>query len=199
MLTRIAHVALSMPGRWKDRLYCARLRRVADVAADAEITPQSIIRNSYSPDAIRIGSKTLFMGEIMLMANRARLEIGELCFIGVGAKIWPMDSIKIGNRVQIAHGAQIMDNNSHSLSAQERGERYAEQRMHGRHLTPETVSSSPIVIEDDVWIGFNAGIMKGVKLGRGAIIAAGAMVTKDVEPFTIVAGNPARKVGESRP
>lgn len=199
MLTRIAHVALSMPGRWRDRLYCKRLRRVADVAADAEITPQSIIRNSYSRDAIRIGSKTLFMGEIMLMANRARLEIGELCFIGVGAKIWPMDSIKIGNRVQIAHGVQIMDNNSHSISAQERGDRYAEKRVHGHHLTPETVSSSPIVIEDDVWIGFNAGIMKGVKLGRGAIIGAGAMVTKDVEPFTIMAGNPARKVGESRP
>ncbi|MDW1737813.1 acyltransferase [Vibrio sp. Vb2354] len=56
----------------------------------------------------------------------------------------------------------------------------------------------PIVIEDDVWIGANVTILKGVTLGRGAVIGAGSIVTKSVEPYTIVAGNPAKKIGERK-
>ena len=52
----------------------------------------------------------------------------------------------------------------------------------------------PIVIEDKVWIGINSTILPGVKIGYGAIIGAGSVVTKDVEPMTIVAGNPARVI-----
>lgn len=53
-----------------------------------------------------------------------------------------------------------------------------------------------VVIGDRVWIGYGALILPGIKLGEGAVVGAGAVVTKDVEPFTIVAGNPARKIGE---
>ena len=56
------------------------------------------------------------------------------------------------------------------------------------------VRSAPIVIEDRAWIGFNAIILKGVTIGEGSVVAAGAVVTKDVEPYTVVAGNPARVV-----
>jgi len=54
----------------------------------------------------------------------------------------------------------------------------------------------PTVIETDVWVGHGATIMAGVRIGRGAIIAAGAVVTKDVPPYEIFAGVPARKIGE---
>ncbi len=54
------------------------------------------------------------------------------------------------------------------------------------------IKSAPVVIEDHVWIGFNLAILKGVTMGKGAIIGAGSVVTKDVEPFTVVAGNPAK-------
>ena len=54
--------------------------------------------------------------------------------------------------------------------------------------------SKPITIEDNVWIGENAVILKGVQIGRGSIIACNAVVTKDVPPYTIAAGNPARIV-----
>ena len=50
-----------------------------------------------------------------------------------------------------------------------------------------------LIIEDDVWIGFGSIVLSGVKVGRGSIVAAGAVVTKDVQPYTIVAGNPVRK------
>jgi serine acetyltransferase len=53
----------------------------------------------------------------------------------------------------------------------------------------------PIVIEDDVWIGSCAIVLKGTRIGRGAIVGAGALVTKDVLPYTVVAGSPARRIG----
>jgi acetyltransferase-like isoleucine patch superfamily enzyme len=52
-----------------------------------------------------------------------------------------------------------------------------------------------VVIGDRVWIGYRAIVLPGVKIGEGAVVGAGAVVTKDVEPYAIVAGNPARKVG----
>ncbi|NVO02172.1 MAG: hypothetical protein HXX09_05670 [Bacteroidetes bacterium] len=58
----------------------------------------------------------------------------------------------------------------------------------------ENIITAPIIINDFVWINFNAIILKGVTIGEGAIIAAGAVVTKDVPPFTLVGGNPARVI-----
>nr|WP_315026738.1 CatB-related O-acetyltransferase [uncultured Chryseobacterium sp.] len=58
----------------------------------------------------------------------------------------------------------------------------------------DAISKGNIIIEDDVWIGSNSVILSGVKIGRGAIIGAGSVVTKDVEPYAIVAGNPAKKI-----
>jgi maltose O-acetyltransferase len=57
------------------------------------------------------------------------------------------------------------------------------------------VESRPVVIEDFVWIGSRATILSGVKLGRGSVVAAGAVVTRDVEPLQIVGGVPARPIG----
>jgi maltose O-acetyltransferase len=70
---------------------------------------------------------------------------------------------------------------------------------HGHHLVPENTKSAPVVIEDDVWIGFNAIILKGVRVGRGAVVGAGSVITKDVDPFTVVVGNPQRVSGKSLP
>ena len=56
------------------------------------------------------------------------------------------------------------------------------------------IKASPVVIDDDVWIGFNCTILKGVKIGKGSVIAACSVVTKDVPPNVIVAGNPAKIV-----
>lgn len=197
MLTRTAHAVLALPGRLKDRLYCRRLRAAARIAPDALLYPTARFFNSHGADKIEIGSGTMFHGEINVVGPHGSVKIGTFSFVGPGAKIWSHCGIVIGDDVQISHGVQIFDNNSHSLSATERGMRFRELIQLGRHSVPEAVSARPIVIEDGAWIGFNAAIMKGVTIGKGAIVAACAVVTKDVEPYSIVAGNPAVKRGDA--
>jgi acetyltransferase-like isoleucine patch superfamily enzyme len=199
LIVRLAHAILALPSRWRDRLAVVKLRRYCRAADDAELVPQTVIYNPFTREAINIGSRSLFMGEINLIADGARVRIGDWCFVGPGAKLWAMESIEIGNRVFISHGVQVFDNNSHSLSAVERHERFKEIRTVGRHLVAETVVHRPIRIEDDVWIGFNCAIMKGVTIGRGAVIGAASVVTHDVAAYQVVVGNPARVVGEAKP
>jgi maltose O-acetyltransferase len=85
--------------------------------------------------------------------------------------------VRIGNRVQIANWVSIMDGDFHGLAERD------------RPPPPEAVH-----IEDDVWIATRATVLKGVTIGRGAVVAAAAVVTRDVEPYTLVAGVPARPV-----
>lgn len=94
------------------------------------------------------------------------------------------NSIRIGNQVLIGGGTMVNDSNHHSLDWQYRG-------------TPrdrENVVSSPIVINDYVFIGARCVIQKGVTIGEKAIIAAGSVVVKDIPPLCIAAGNPAKVI-----
>ncbi len=125
--------------------------------------------------------------------------MGVHCFVGEGSRLWSAESIWIGDRVLISHGVNVHDCNSHSLSARERHAHCRQIFLSGHPAVLEDVTSAPVLIEDDVWIGFNATILKGVRIGKGAVVAAGAVVTKEVPPFAIVAGNPARIVGQARP
>ena len=110
------------------------------------------------------------------------------------------NNIKIGNDVQISWGVTIYDHNGYSLDSKIRKEEFSKifkNYSSGNMLNEfdwNNVKSAPIIIEDDVWIGFGTTILKGVKIGQGAIIAAQSVVTKDVKPFTVVMGNPAQKI-----
>jgi len=89
-------------------------------------------------------------------------------------------------------GITISDHDSHSVEWQHRQDdvlQWCEGRKDWTH-----VAHAPVVIANKVWIGFNASILKGVTIGEGAIVGACSVVTRDVPPFSIVAGNPARVV-----
>lgn len=58
----------------------------------------------------------------------------------------------------------------------------------------EAYSNGPIIVEDDVWIGMGSTILSGVRIGKGSVIAAGSVIVKDVEPYSIVGGNPAKQI-----
>lgn len=105
----------------------------------------------------------------------ANLEIGNNTRI-IGAHISVSSDVKIGNNVQIAPNSVIIDNDYHTVD-----DHFANQG-----------NIAPITIKDDVWITMNCIIMKGVTIGKGAVVAAGAVVTKDVPEFTLVGGVPAK-------
>ena len=93
-------------------------------------------------------------------------------------------SVRIGNHCLIAGGVQIFDMDGHPSDAAERRAGTA----------PPAESIRPVVISDDVWVGSGALILKGITIGARAIVAARAVVTRDVPADAIVAGNPARIV-----
>ena len=149
--------------------------------------------------AIQIGGHSHIRGELLVFAHGGDLRIGESCYIGEHSRIWSANSVGIGDRVFISHGVNIHDNNSHSVSAALRFRHFQQIVSTGHPSTFEDVASAPIVIEDDVWIGFNSTILKGITIGQGAIVGAASLVANDVPAYTIVAGSPARVIGNSRP
>jgi acetyltransferase-like isoleucine patch superfamily enzyme len=119
----------------------------------------------------------------------ATIEVGNNVFLGTGAVLNASASgIKIGNKVMFGPNVTIMggDHNIYEIG----------KYMFDVHeKRPE--NDSPVIIEDDVWVGTGAIILKGVKIGTGSVIAAGALIIKDVPPFSIVGGVPG-KVLKSR-
>ena len=166
----------------------------------ARLHQSSRIENlQFDPKAIVIGSYSHIRGQLTVMPHGGRISIGNYCFVGEGARIWSSQSIAIGDHVLISYGVSIHDNISHPRSARRRHEHFQEIATTGYPKQVEDIPSAEIVIEDDVWIGFNSTVMKGVTIGRGAIIGAGSMVVEDVEAYTTVVGNPARVVGRAEP
>lgn len=162
-----------------------------------------IINASKDKKKICIGYNSQIYGEIMTQSKEGIIIIGDYCFIGPGTRIWAKNKITIGNRVLIAHNVNILDSNSHSMSAEQRHREFLScfpvNNNNNKYCYQEDIPSALIIIEDDVWVGFGVTILKGVTIGCGAIIGASSVVTKDVEPYSIVAGNPLRKIGSSKP
>ena len=190
-----------LAGRLKrGRLAAAHATFCASVDPSATLHPTAAIDNIHGdPAAIVVGPNTHVRGQLLTFWNGGDINLGAWCYVGEGTRIWSQASISIGDHVMIAHLVDIHDTNSHPLDWQER-RRDGEAILSGRgyHLPTQTVSA-PIVIEDDAWIGFKSVILKGVRIGRGAIVASAAVVTKDVDPWTIVAGNPAKVVEVLKP
>ena len=148
---------------------------------------------SKDRNRIIINSGTAIKGQLLIFAHGGRIEIGEDCYIGDDTHIWSADSIKIGNRVLISHSANIHDTNSHSVDSTLRHLHFKHIMSKGHPLTNAfDIISQPVIIEDDVWIGFNATILKGLTIGRNTIISACSVVTESMPGNVVVAGNPAR-------
>jgi maltose O-acetyltransferase len=130
-----------------------------------------------------------------------KIPLGKDAEIEGGVMFGPFLDVEYGNNVQINENCRIrnvkLGNDvmiAPEVSFLHHGHRYDRRdepmRLQGRSFYPKTV------VEDDVWIGTRAIILPGRRIAKGAIIAAGSVVTKDVEPFSIVGGNPARVIKE---
>ena len=149
-------------------------------------------------DKIVVGRHSRILGELFTFAHGGEIKIGEWCYVGEGTRIWSAASIVIGNRVLISHNANIFDSLTHPLGAAARHRQIREifTRGHPREIS---LDESPVRIGDDAWIGAGAMVLRGVTVGEGGVVAAGAVVTKDVPAFSIVAGNPAVLIREIPP
>jgi virginiamycin A acetyltransferase len=101
------------------------------------------------------------------------------------------EKLTIGNFVSIAPGVQFLLGVNHQTKT------LTTFPLHSRLIEPsnrDAITNGPIIVEDEVWIGTNALILSGVRIGKGAIIAAGSIVTKDVPPYAIVGGVPAKLI-----
>lgn len=169
-----------------------RISEKCEIANNSRIEFESLIKNnSREKKSIEIGENTFVRGELIVYDYGGRIKIGNDCFVGQGSRIWSSSKITIGNRVLISHNVNIHDNNSHPLNAIERHKHYKHIMSKGLNLQI-SLNEKDIVIEDDVWIGFNSTILKGVKIGKGAIIGSNTVVTKDVPEYSVLVGNPGK-------
>lgn len=147
----------------------------------------------------------------LLLALKRNISLGKKSTFGRGTVFWAPNQLTIGNNVYIGKyctlqadmqiGSNVVIGNAVGLIGK---------YDHDFSFIGASIKDSPwigdanytfkgkrrkIVIENDVWIGYGAIVFTGVRVHRGAIIAAGSVVTKDVPPYAIVAGNPAKQIG----
>lgn len=143
-----------------------------------------------NPRCIHIGSHVgigadTFFGPVTMengIAYNPKIIIGDGTWVGKHCSMAAIDRVEIGKNVLFAGYVHITD---HSHGYEDIT----------KPINPQPlISKGPVVIEDDCWLGFSSEILSGVHIGKHSVVAARAVVTKDVPPYSIVAGNPARIV-----
>lgn len=131
---------------------------------------------------VHVGNNVLLERKVRFsLGENARVYVGDNTYLADFSNVLAIQEVNIGKNCAISWHVLFMDTSSHPFGY--KGE------------IPST-KVAPILVEDHVWIGCRAVILKGVTIGTGAIVANNAIVTKDVPPGTMVAGNPARVIKE---
>ncbi len=157
------------------------IRSVSDCRAD-------------KPGNIKIGDNCRIHGTLQSMQDGV-ISVGNNTCIYLRSTVGSVCSVTIGHCVIISNHVHIFDNNNHPVNPDVRHNMCLE-GFEGEAWRWTHADAAPVVIEDDVWIGEGATILKGVTIGKGSVIGCQAVVTKDVPPYCIAAGNPARVVKE---
>ena len=183
----------SVPGDW----FAGKIPGNIEVGKNSVIDSSFCFQYFFStlPTALKIGDHVTFWRTSISSDESAYISIGDFCYIA-NASIVCSEQISIGNYVFIAGGVTIADSDFHPITPAARlADTIALSPVGDRRKRP-VIRSAPVTIEDHVWIGPNAAIMKGVHVGEGAVIQPGSVVLEDVAPGAVVAGNPAKKVSD---
>ena len=164
----------------RSRAWCWRVRGV-QFGAKSKIGKRAWISN---PWMLQTGTRCDLESDvsIKLCSENAKLTLGDHCYVARFAQFDLVGNCFVGNHVLFATGCLVVDHNHGT----DRSKRIDEQACVLRSIN----------IGNDVWIGAHATVLPGVTIGDGAIVAANAVVTKDVPPNAIVAGVPAKIIGE---
>lgn len=180
-----------LPGDWNH----------GSIPTNIEVGENSVIDSSScfkyyraaGPVGLRVGSNVTIWRASLAAGTDAVIEIGDYCYLANASLVCSL-AITLGSHVLVAGGVTIADSDFHPIAPAARlADTIAISPIGDQKRRPR-VEGRPVVIEDDVWIGYNATILKGVRVGTGAVIAPGALVNRDVPPGAHVAGNPARPV-----
>jgi len=148
--------------------------------------------HTTAPGAVRIGNHvSCYAGCSFALGKNGTCSIGDFSLVN-GALIMAEERIEIGSYCLISWSVGIADSDFHPIEP-------AQRRIDAEALAPffkdrpsrPKLRTMPVIIEDNVWIGMNATILKGVTIGENSVVAAGAVVTKSVPANVVVAGNPA--------
>lgn len=162
------------------------------VGANCVIDSSFCFKHFYSkaPTGLWMGDNVTIWRTALSVEEQGVVEIGDDCYLANAALVCS-SRITLGARVMISGGATIADSDFHPLAPAARlADTIALSPVGDRSRRP-SIESQPVVIEDDVWIGYNAAILKGVRVGAGSYIAPGAVVLRDVPERSVVSGNPA--------
>lgn len=140
---------------------------------------------------ICIGNDSVVRCRINFDHPNGVVSIGDRCFIG-SSHLVCHSRITIEDDAIISWGVTIVDHDSHSIYRDKRRSDVVDWALGKKDWS--SVPIEPVTIRAGAWIGFGASILKGVTVGEGAVVGARAVVTKDVPPYAVVAGNPARVV-----
>ena len=157
-------------------------------AAGAEVGSLPRVRGHVSvhnAGRLKIGRRLLLDSRgfrtQLAIGSAGTLAIGDDVFINQGADIWAAVQVRIGDRVLLGPHVTVVDDSAHDVA-------------------PDVLRRvAPVVVEDDVWLGRRSIVMPGVTIGRYSVVGAGAVVTRDVPPCSVVAGVPARIVRTFEP
>ncbi len=165
------------------RIFKSRMRAHSLSLSGARIAGKCLLAERVRVDRpwqVGIGKRVQLEADVWLklVSAQATIEIGDYVFMGRGTEIDASLAVAIGSHVLIAPGVFITDH-GHNIDA-------------GPRIDAQGCHAAPVIIEDEVWLGTHCVVLPGVRIGRGAVVGAGAVVTKDVLPYAVVAGVPAR-------
>ena len=176
-------------------LFCSlflRFRKSILIADRSIVSWHKLLKTRFG--FLSVGAGSIVRCRVDFDSRSGHISIGDNCFIGSSHFVCK-DKIIIQDDVIISWDVTIVDHDSHSLSWACRHSDVSNWRNGSKSW--DDINIKPVVIGSRSWIGFGATILKGVTIGEGAVIGAKSVVTRDVESYTIVAGNPARPIGHS--
>ena len=150
--------------------------------------------HSQQNPALMVGEHCTLDGVHFAQGPASRIEIGNYCSFSNAVLLCELE-LRIGNYVVIGWNATIADTDFHPISPARRIADAVACSSLGKDRKRPAIAAKAVIIEDDVWIGPSATILKGVRIGAGSFIEPGALVTRDIPSRSRVAGNPAQVIG----